>query len=248
MTQTNPGKKIPSKHYRLAYEQAKLVFEKLMKRADAVRICKAAGMNPATASFYIGNLPQLLRGHLYHRRMSAESTQAILEWILKDYGDFFQRNAITSVLLHIEYLRIKTKGNPVGLTRMVTKLSKDLGKNLVSPGIDDIPEKPLGNQCPDRALVSGVVVVRDPSVRAHVVRRARGKCEYCGIQGFSLPNGKYYVEVHHIIYLAKDGPDTLENVIALCPSHHREAHFGVKAEALEKELLEKLKIILSRNE
>jgi len=32
------------------------------------------------------------------------------------------------------------------------------------------------------------------------------------------------------------------NFIALCPAHHREAHFGVNAEELEKEFLDILKI------
>ena len=35
-----------------------------------------------------------------------------------------------------------------------------------------------------------------------------------------------YLEVHHIIRLADDGDDSVENAIALCPNCHREAHFG----------------------
>jgi 5-methylcytosine-specific restriction protein A len=40
--------------------------------------------------------------------------------------------------------------------------------------------------------------------------------------------------------LANQGPDTLENVIALCPNHHREAHFGIDRVHLEKKLTAKL--------
>jgi 5-methylcytosine-specific restriction protein A len=42
-------------------------------------------------------------------------------------------------------------------------------------------------------------------------------------------------KTHHIIYLCRSGRDTTENVIGLCPQHHREAHYGANGELLEKE-------------
>jgi 5-methylcytosine-specific restriction protein A len=56
--------------------------------------------------------------------------------------------------------------------------------------------------------------------------------------GFLLPDGSHYLEAHHIIALAKQGPDTVDNVIALCPSDHREAHYGAKSVAMESEMIE----------
>jgi 5-methylcytosine-specific restriction protein A len=70
-----------------------------------------------------------------------------------------------------------------------------------------------------------------------VIRRAKGKCEYCGEPGFEMPSGEHYLETHHVIALAKDGADTVKNVLALCAGHHREAHYGVRAEALEKQMI-----------
>ena len=52
-----------------------------------------------------------------------------------------------------------------------------------------------------------------------------------------MKNGQRYIEAHHIIALNASGPDTPENVIGLCPKHHREAHYGDGAEALEEEFL-----------
>jgi 5-methylcytosine-specific restriction protein A len=59
--------------------------------------------------------------------------------------------------------------------------------------------------------------------------------------GFLLPDGSHYLEAHHIITLAKQGPDTVDNVIALCPSDHREAHYGKKAIVMENEMIEIIK-------
>ena len=43
---------------------------------------------------------------------------------------------------------------------------------------------------------------------------------------FKLPDGTPFLEVHHVIPLAKRGEDTIENTIALCPNCHRGAHYG----------------------
>jgi 5-methylcytosine-specific restriction protein A len=67
---------------------------------------------------------------------------------------------------------------------------------------------------------------RGAATRAAVRRRSRGKCEYCQAQGFRLPDGRIYIESHHIVPLSEEGLDQLSNMIALCPNHHREAHYG----------------------
>ena len=99
--------------------------------------------------------------------------------------------------------------------------------------VDDLADIPLGNSISDRASVITKVIQRDNQVRAYVLRRAKGKCEYCGVQGFTMTNGGFYVETHHVIALCDAGRDAIDNVIALCPQHHRQAHYGVNAEELE---------------
>jgi 5-methylcytosine-specific restriction protein A len=74
-----------------------------------------------------------------------------------------------------------------------------------------------------------------------VVEQAKGACEYCRELGFLLPDGSHYLEAHHIIALAKQGPDKVDNVIALCPSDHREAHYGERKVKLENEMIEIIK-------
>lgn len=104
-----------------------------------------------------------------------------------------------------------------------------------SDAIDD-----LGTDAPDRAKSEVWSYARDPRVRDAVLRRAKGKCEFCGKPGFMKSDGTRYLESHHIIALAKDGEDRPTNVIALCPNDHREAHFGERCEQLEREMILKL--------
>jgi 5-methylcytosine-specific restriction enzyme A len=88
--------------------------------------------------------------------------------------------------------------------------------------------------------IEGEAYVRDPEVRRQVRLRAQGRCELCGTRGFTMSNGRLYIEVHHVIPLSEQGPDKVENVVALCPSHHREAHHGVEALTIQNKLIEYL--------
>lgn len=81
---------------------------------------------------------------------------------------------------------------------------------------------------------------RNPKIRAAVMKRADGRCEFCGAEGFLCENGERYLESHHIIALAADGADRMSNVIALCPGDHREAHFGKRRAELEQAMIAKV--------
>ncbi|MFD2034487.1 HNH endonuclease [Belliella marina] len=117
------------------------------------------------------------------------------------------------------------------------KAARKNKSKIESHGLLDLEIPPLGKEFADRAFSKGFVFKRDQKVRKYVLNRANGKCEYCGELGFKLKNGESYLETHHIISLASQGSDKLENVIALCANHHRQAHFGSNAEALEKEFI-----------
>ncbi|OHW61365.1 HNH endonuclease [Andreesenia angusta] len=51
-------------------------------------------------------------------------------------------------------------------------------------------------------------------------RRYDNTCQICG-ERLSLRHNKSYSEVHHIQPLSLDGPDIPENMIVLCPNHHK---------------------------
>jgi 5-methylcytosine-specific restriction protein A len=107
--------------------------------------------------------------------------------------------------------------------------------------MDDLDAPPIGVDHPDRVTKTQTSYRRDEAVRFHVLRRAAGHCEHCGAPGFELPDGRRYLEAHHIIAMSNDGPDRVDNVIALCAHHHREAHYGRDAEKLEASFTAKLR-------
>ena len=91
---------------------------------------------------------------------------------------------------------------------------------------DQFENLPIGKEHPEKVISSGSVYKRDPEVRRYILNRASGQCEYCGQPGFKMADGRLFLESHHIIPLSEDGSDEVDNAIALCPNHHREAHYG----------------------
>jgi len=117
------------------------------------------------------------------------------------------------------------------------------------PGAEDLPP-PVGapayvDQFSEPAAVAArqaTVLVRDRSaaVRANVLTRSQGRCEFCARPGFLTAAGAIYLETHHVVPLAEDGPDHESNVVALCPEDHRRAHYGAERLAIAGQLCELL--------
>lgn len=77
---------------------------------------------------------------------------------------------------------------------------------------------------------------RATAVKLYTLGRAKGRCEFCGSDApFRTPSGEPYLEAHHILRLADDGPDHPRNVIGLCPNCHCRAHYsGDRAKLKER--------------
>ena len=100
---------------------------------------------------------------------------------------------------------------------------------LAKKGAVDLPKESFGGR---------QYYLRSCAVRRYALERSNGICEYCESQApFLTDDGEPYLEVHHMIQLADDGPDDPENVIALCPNCHRKAHHSSDADEVNSEMI-----------
>lgn len=85
---------------------------------------------------------------------------------------------------------------------------------------------------------------RSKAVRDYVLARAGGVCELTDKPApFLTTSGQPYLEVHHTQRLSDDGPDDPRFVAAICPTIHREIHFGQNGKELNRQLIERLKTL-----
>lgn len=100
---------------------------------------------------------------------------------------------------------------------------------------------PRGNPVPQKVSVSTVQYARSAQVRAFVYERAKGRCEDCDSPApFLAAGGRPYLEVHHVHRLSQDGPDTVENAVALCPNCHRAHHLADNSAERQEALYRKI--------
>lgn len=87
-------------------------------------------------------------------------------------------------------------------------------------------EKAKQNKKSPRKLYTKTVqYVRDINVIKFALCLANGICQLCNKEApFYTTDGEPYLEIHHIIWLAKGGEDTIENTVALCPNCHKKMH------------------------
>ena len=82
---------------------------------------------------------------------------------------------------------------------------------------------------------------RSEDVRAYVLARANGTCESCGKPApFMRPDGSPYLEPHHTRRVSDGGPDHPRWVGGICPTCHKEIHYGANGKELNQRLQERL--------
>jgi 5-methylcytosine-specific restriction endonuclease McrA len=82
---------------------------------------------------------------------------------------------------------------------------------------------------------------RSSAVREYALVRADGKCEVCDKDApFIKESGDPYLEVHHVNELSDGGADDPSIVGAVCPSCHKEIHYGKDGDELNEKLRERL--------
>lgn len=120
------------------------------------------------------------------------------------------------------------KNNLINISTFNEELEEKVSKSKKSSRLDRTKRLKNSAKKPSTTEVISKQFNRNPDVIVEVLDRAKGICERCKKPApFIRAKDKTpYLEVHHIIMLANDGEDTVENAIAVCPNCHRELHFG----------------------
>lgn len=107
------------------------------------------------------------------------------------------------------------------------EIERDTERILASLSLDDIKKLAgeASNEPAPKYSVQQTQRKRNMYLPELIKRMANGKCQLCGqVLDYKDSAGRPYLEAHHVIPLADDGPDSIDNMVALCPNCHRKMH------------------------
>ncbi len=100
---------------------------------------------------------------------------------------------------------------------------------------EEPPSTRLEPSTPERVETTVSRIVRDTQLANRVKAIHNHECQICGHK-IILNDGARYAEGHHIQPLGEPhkGPDSMENILCLCPNCHVVCDFGVIQLCMEK--------------
>ncbi len=234
--------KIPQELTPLAYELSKQVFEsKLTFKEGQQQLVGDNKMNSNSAADYINNFRCMVEGKRFTRTNNAYSMEYFFDNIYKDYGSPGLTNALTALRLHIEYYEDIQK---VVMHKMRDIYAKYLAVPIDTPDEQEQKEivREFKNQSktkqeiiaellnlkptdPEEVTISSKSFKRDNRTIAQIKILRDFKCQICSTT-IKKKDGTLYIEAAHIEPKHRKGRETPDNIILLCPNHHKEFDFG----------------------
>jgi len=140
-----------------------------------------------------------------------------------------------------------TSGKYLNKVREPTSDKVALEEKVKSLLFTDIPD-PTGNLSPNKTSQNTEAFVRDPKVKAWVLKSANGICELCNSPApFIKQDGMPYLEVHHVLPLSEGGSDRVSNTVAVCPNCHMKFHYSSDKLKIRKDIIHKTDRLISEN-
>jgi len=254
--------KIPNELTPLAYELSKKVYEgTLTFKEGQKQLVGSNKMNPNSAADYINNFRCMLEGKRFTRTNNAFSMEFFFDSIYKDYGSVGLANALNALRLHIEYyediqkvimhkmrdIYAKYLAVPIDTPdeqeqKEIIQETKKLNRTKEEIAIELQNLKPTD---PEEVIINSKSFKRDNRTIAQIKIVRDFKCQICSTS-LKKKDGSLYVEAAHIEPKHRKGRETPDNIILLCPNHHKEFDFGDR-EILEH-TKEKIHLVLNGQE
>jgi len=230
-----------------AYTLARRVFDQQISLTYAITwLAKNYPINKGSASDYISNFRYMMEGRRFTRTLNEFSMRYYFERITDEFLPEVLSKALIALMAHIEYYEaVQARLGRVTIMR-TNRLIYDeyrqllpvaLRDNMLQIDLEKLVDRTqtradiirdlqnLKETDPTTVIISGITYSRDSKTIAQIKILRGFKCQLCGIQ-IPKKNGGFYIEAAHITPKRLRGRETPDNIIILCPNHHKEFDFG----------------------
>ena len=226
----------------ILYDLSRKIYEGelTLSEANSIAVSKYK-MNPNSANDYFFNFRHFLAGERYTRTNNAYTTDYFLRKIYDDYGRRGLINSLKALKLHIDYyedLQNITMHSQRKILEKYSKLCEETPDEIEQNEIikthkklhkskEDIAHE-LDSLTPtdlEEVIINGKSYRRDNKTIAQIKILRDFKCQICST--FILKrDGSPYIEAAHITAKHERGLEMPDNILLLCPNHHKEFDLG----------------------
>ncbi len=234
--------KVTKELIHIAYEVAVNVYQGKLTRKEGIDKIVADGrMNHNSAADYIHNLKRLLEGDKFTRTLNSYAMDYYLQNINLNFGKRGLSNALKALKSHITYYE-NLQGVTMHLMREIflkyDKINSDVFNEIEQEEITTIlheegkTKQQLAQELrnlkptdPELIVINHKSYKRDNATIAKIKKLRDFKCQICG-ERIKKKDGSYYIEAAHIEPKHLGGNELPNNIILLCPNHHKEFDYG----------------------
>lgn len=221
------------------YHISRKIYNGEVRLVDAKKEVEAQyGMNQSSFTDHYYTYKKMMEGKLHQRTIDAEVRDVMLRSIKAEYGIQQLRIALDAFMKHIQYF--EKKGNT---TRWKDRSIYDKYQNELSIS-DNIEQEELASiikKTKREDIIKELKSLKPTDTKEITIqlktylrdnkttvqlKELRGYC--CQMCQTRIPkaDGTFYIEAAHITPKAEKGSEMPENILILCPNHHKEFDYG----------------------
>ncbi|MEE9408692.1 MAG: HNH endonuclease [Polaribacter sp.] len=234
------------KREEIIYSISKRIYEgKITKKDGILRLTQETDLSESYSNIIVTSIyPKLFEGEVIKRTTSNVIFRNFLEFIKRDYGNENLFKALNSLKQHIDYIKIANKDSKVTLRKIyaeylelykkdiseferneieqneIIESFKEKSRREIKIELDNLPKFET-----EEIIINQKKYKRDNKAIALIKILRKNECQICG-EFIRKKDGTKYIEACHIKAKREKGNESLENIILLCPNHHKEFDLG----------------------
>jgi 5-methylcytosine-specific restriction protein A len=231
---------------RKIFNICKDVYERKISKEEGIKnLVENSNFNIGSARMVVLQIfPQFLDGNGFTRTLSVDLFNSFLKFIVEDYGSEKLRIVLSGLEKHIEYSR-RNGDAKIKLGQVYDSYKEYLEQNNNSFQ-NEIEQNEISNYYArtktreeialelmkmqdvddEKVFVNHKSYKRNNKAIALIKILRKFECQICGYS-ITKKDGSKYVEAAHIKPKHLRGKENANNIILLCPNHHKEFDFGI---------------------
>jgi 5-methylcytosine-specific restriction protein A len=236
-------KKLENENAPWAFKIANDVYNGRMSHTEGRNwLATHCGFNGSTAADLIADFRYMMNGESFERKLNRFYADYFLQQIYELYGAGGLDNALKALAQHVHYYEGQSKTTMHVMRQLMiryrelllTTREDLLEQQIIEREVGESPRTRLELMAKIRSLeiseqlmveINGLALRRKNWIIALIKQLREHRCQVCGAQ-IRTKDGGYYIEAAHITAKAEEGNETLDNILILCPNHHKEFDWG----------------------